>query len=432
MKSVAQYYIEEYPVYGENTFDKVIQQKIKVLSNIHALDINVYSTKGDLMQSSQAEIFKRNLVSSKMDADAFYNLIINQKSKYVHDEEVGKLTYLSAYQPFRSNGKVLGYFNFPYYGKQKSFQEDLSYFLVALVNVYVLFLIAAALLAVFLSRSITNSLTLIADNIKGVQFGKTNKQISWKNDDEIGLLVQQYNLMLAELEKSADLLAKSEREGAWREMAKQVAHEIKNPLTPMKLSIQHLQRALKDNSPDMKELTEKISQRMIEQIDNLSNIATAFSDFAKMPQGTFQKIDIYPILFSTVDLFRETENIEINLNSFKENMFVNGDKEQLMRVFTNILKNAAQAIPENKVGIIDIALMENEHDYIISIKDNGIGIADEKRDKIFEPNFTTKTSGTGLGLAISKNIIERMNGKIWYDSVVDKFTVFYIELPKMK
>jgi two-component system nitrogen regulation sensor histidine kinase NtrY len=432
MKSVAQYYIEEYPIYGENTFDKVIQQKIKVLSNIHALDINVYSTKGDLMQSSQAEIFKRNLVSSKMDADAFYNLIINQKSKYVHDEEVGKLTYLSAYQPFRSNGKVLGYFNFPYYGKQKSFQEDISYFLVALVNVYVLFLIAAALLAVFLSRSITNSLTLIADNIKGVQFGKTNKQISWKNDDEIGLLVQQYNLMLAELEKSADLLAKSEREGAWREMAKQVAHEIKNPLTPMKLSIQHLQRALKDNSPDMKELTEKISQRMIEQIDNLSNIATAFSDFAKMPQGTFQKIDIYPILFSTVDLFRETENIEINLNSFKENMFVNGDKEQLMRVFTNILKNAAQAIPENKVGIIDIALMENENDYIISIKDNGIGIADEKRDKIFEPNFTTKTSGTGLGLAISKNIIERMDGKIWYDSVVDKFTVFYIELPKMK
>ena len=347
MKNVAQYYIEDFPIDGNNTFDKVIQQKLKVLSSIHALDINVYNTKGELLQTSQPEIFKRNLVSGKMDADAYYNLIIKGKSKYVHDEEIGKLSYLSAYQPFRSNGKVLGYFNFPYYGKQKSFQEDISYFLVALVNVYVLFLIAAALFAVFLSRSITNSLTLISDNIKGVQFGKTNKQISWKNDDEIGLLVKQYNLMLAELEKSADLLAKSEREGAWREMAKQVAHEIKNPLTPMKLSIQHLQRALKDNSPDIKELTENISKRMIEQIDNLSNIATAFSDFAKMPQGNFDSIDIEPILLSTVELFRESENIEINLTYPDNECIVNGDKEQLMRVFTNIIKNSTQAIPEN-------------------------------------------------------------------------------------
>lgn len=432
MKNLSQYYIEDYAIYGNNTFDKVIQNRIKILSSIHALDINVYSTKGDLLQSSQSEIFNRNLVSSKMDADAYFNLIIKQKSKYVHDEKIGNLEYLSAYQPFRSNGKILGYFNFPYYGKQKSFQEDLSYFLVALVNVYVIFLIAAALLAVFLSRSITNSLSLISDNIKGVQFGKTNKQIVWKNDDEIGLLVKQYNLMLAELANSADLLAKSEREGAWREMAKQVAHEIKNPLTPMKLSIQHLQRALKDNSPDIKELTEKISERMIEQIDNLSNIATAFSDFAKMPQGTFQQIDIYPILFSTVDLFREMENIEINIKSFKENMFINGDKEQLMRVFTNIIKNATQAIPDNKNGIINIEIIEDEDDYTISIKDNGVGIAEEKRTHIFEPNFTTKSSGTGLGLAISKNIIERMNGKIWFDSTLNESSIFYIQLPKIR
>jgi len=432
MKNVAQYYIEDFPIDGNNTFDKVIQQKLKVLSSIHALDINVYNTKGELLQTSQPEIFKRNLVSGKMDADAYYNLIIKGKSKYVHDEEIGKLSYLSAYQPFRSNGKVLGYFNFPYYGKQKSFQEDISYFLVALVNVYVLFLIAAALFAVFLSRSITNSLTLISDNIKGVQFGKTNKQISWKNDDEIGLLVKQYNLMLAELEKSADLLAKSEREGAWREMAKQVAHEIKNPLTPMKLSIQHLQRALKDNSPDIKELTENISKRMIEQIDNLSNIATAFSDFAKMPQGNFDSIDIEPILLSTVELFRESENIEINLTYPENECIVNGDKEQLMRVFTNIIKNSTQAIPESIHGIIDIKVEETHTHYLISIKDNGVGIPEEKRAHIFEPNFTTKSSGTGLGLAICKNIIERMNGKIWFDSVVNEYSVFYIQLPKMK
>ncbi|MFN8237585.1 MAG: HAMP domain-containing sensor histidine kinase [Chitinophagales bacterium] len=432
MKNVTQYYLEEYPLYGSNTFDKVIQQKTKTLSTIHSLDINVYSPKGELLQSSQPEIFKRNLISEKMDAGAYYNLIIKGKSKFVQDETVGNLTYLSAYQPFRSNGKVLGYFNFPYYGKQKSFQEDLSYFLVALVNVYVIFLIAAAFFAVVLSRSITNSLTLISESIKGLQFGKTNTPIAWKNEDEIGLLVKQYNLMLAELEKSADLLAKSEREGAWREMAKQVAHEIKNPLTPMKLSIQHLQRALRDDSPDIKEMTEKISQRLIEQIDNLSNIATAFSDFAKMPQGSFEKIDSVPLLMSTIELFRELDNIEISVSSIPEHAYVFGDREQLMRVFTNVIKNATQAIPESKEGRIEIEVKEIEDSFIFTVKDNGVGISEEKRTHIFEPNFTTKSSGTGLGLAISKNIVERMNGKIWFDSIINDHTVFYIQLPKWK
>lgn len=432
MKNVSQYYIEDYPIYGANTFDRVTQQKIRILSTIHALDINVYNSKGELVQASQPEIFKRNLVSTRMDASAYYNLVIKEKSKYVHDEKIGKLEYLSAYQPFRSNGKVLGYFNFPYYGKQKSFQEDISYFLVALVNVYVVFLLAAALLAVILSRSITNSLTLIADNIKDVQLGKSNKKIIWKNEDEIGLLVKQYNQMLEELEKSADLLAKSEREGAWREMAKQVAHEIKNPLTPMKLSIQHLQRALNDNVSDVKELTGKISQRLIEQIENLSNIATAFSDFAKMPQGTFKPIDIIPILLSTVELFRESENLEIHLHYTERAYVVNGDKEQLMRVFTNIIKNAIQAIPEGKHGIIDVYIEEKQDAVLISIKDNGIGVAEEKRNHIFEPNFTTKSSGSGLGLAICKNIVEKMNGKIWFDSKLNIYTIFYIELPTDK
>ena len=432
MKDFSQYYIEEYPTYGSATFEKVVQKKVKILSSIHALDINIYNTRGELVQTSQPEIFKRNLISNKIDPDAYLNLIIREKSKYIHDEHIGKLTYLSAYQPFRSNGKILGYFNFPYYGKQKSFQEDISYFLVALVNVYVVFLIAAAILAVILSRSITNSLKIISDNIRGVQLGKSNSFISWKNDDEIGLLVKQYNLMLAELEKSADLLAKSEREGAWREMAKQVAHEIKNPLTPMKLSIQHLQRALNDKSPDALELTEKITHRLIEQIDNLSNIASAFSDFAKMPQGNFEKIAIAPILESAVDLFREIEDTRVYVIYPEETSYVFGDKEQLMRVFINLIKNAIQAIPEYTQGRVDISIEEKDNSFIISIKDNGVGIANEKRTHIFEPNFTTKTSGTGLGLAISKNIIERMNGKIWFDTEENKYTIFYIQLPKQE
>jgi len=432
MKNVSQYYVDDYPQYKNQTFNVISNKYIKSLSNIHALDINVYDSKGELLYSTQPEIFKRQLLSNKMDADAYYNLVVKNKSKYVHDESIGKLKFLSAYQPFRSNGKVLGYYNFPYYGKEKSFREDISYFLVALVNVYVIFLIAAALLAIFLSRSITNSLKLISDNIKNVQFGKSNQPIFWKNQDEIGLLVKQYNLMLAELEKSAGLLAKSEREGAWREMAKQVAHEIKNPLTPMKLSIQHLQRAINDNSPDIQELTKRVSERLIEQIDNLSNIASAFSDFAKMPVGNFEKIDIVPLIKSTVELFGQHEEISFEVQYPEEAYEVLGDKNQIIRVFTNIIKNSVQAIPENGEGKIKIDFSKTEHDCLISIFDNGTGIPEDKRDKIFEPNFTTKSSGTGLGLAICKNTIERMEGKIWFVSKEGEYTIFYLEFPLYK
>jgi signal transduction histidine kinase len=430
IKNFNQYYVDAYPQYREGSFDWVSKQKIKSLSNIYSLDINIYNEKGELMVTSQPEIFKRSLVATKMDPDAYIELCIHNKSKYVHDETIGKLKFLSAYQSFRANGKVYGYLNFPYYGKQKSFREDISYFLVALVNVYVLLLLAAALLAVFLSRTITNSLTLIAENIKGVELGKKNMPIEWKNEDEIGLLVKQYNSMLAELEKSAELLGRSEREGAWREMAKQVAHEIKNPLTPMKLSVQHLQRAMKENTPDVKELTEKVTERLIVQIDNLSNIATAFSDFAKMPHGDEEKIDLVPAIRATVELFSEMENIEFHFSLPLEPCYVLGDSNQWMRVCTNIIKNATQAIPENTKGRIDISLKVEEEHYVLAVKDNGVGIDGNKHTKIFEPNFTTKTSGTGLGLAIAKNIIEKMNGRIWFESNLNEYTVFYVELPK--
>ena len=430
IKNFNQYYVDAYPNYGEGTYEWVSIQKIKSLSSIYSLDINIYNDKGELMTTSQPEIFKRSLVATRMDPDAYTELCIHNKSKYVHDETIGKLKFLSAYQSFRANGKVYGYLNFPYYGKEKSFREDISYFLVALVNVYVLLLLAAALLAVFLSRTITNSLTLIAENIKGVELGKKNTPIEWKNADEIGLLVKQYNSMLAELERSAELLGRSEREGAWREMAKQVAHEIKNPLTPMKLSVQHLQRAMKENTPDVKELTEKVTERLIIQIDNLSNIATAFSDFAKMPQGDYQKIDLIPAIRATVELFSELENIEFHFHLPLEPCYVLGDDNQWMRVCTNIIKNATQAIPENSKGRIDITLWEENENYVLSVKDTGVGIDLGKHSKIFEPNFTTKTSGTGLGLAIAKNIIEKMNGRIWFESNLNDFTVFYVELPK--
>ena len=248
--------------------------------------------------------------------------------------------------------------------------------------------------------------------------------------DEIGSLVSEYNRMILELSKSAELLAKSERESAWREMAKQVAHEIKNPLTPMKLSVQHLKRIWKDDAPDGDQKMERLTQTIIEQIDTLSSIATEFSNFAKMPKANLERVDVQQTLLNIIDLFNDSNDIEILFhNQTIENRIVLADKEQLLRVFNNIMKNAIQSIPKERKGIIEIDLKLENDSYTISIKDNGGGIASDVLDKIFVPNFTTKTGGMGLGLAMVKSIVEEFNGKIWFETKSDEGTIFYVSLP---
>jgi len=212
-------------------------------------------------------------------------------------------------------------------------------------------------------------------------------------------------------------------------MAKQVAHEIKNPLTPMKLNIQHLQRLKDDNSPDVDQKMKQITQTLIEQIDTLSNIATEFSNFAKMPKANLEKIDLCHIVSTSIALFGESENVTIEFICDSPNPLVLADKEQMMRVFNNLIKNAIQSIPKDRKGKIEIVVEQQNDNYLIRIKDNGVGISSDITDKIFVPNFTTKTGGMGLGLAMVKNIIETINGKIWFESDTNKGTVFYITLP---
>lgn len=431
VKSFKQSFNEDYPIYGEETYQWVMQNKLQQRSDIFETDITAYNTNGDMIATSNPEIYKNNLVSKKMDADAYFALHTEKKSKFINEEKIGKLHYLSLYLAITTDGDTKLYLQFPHYNIDKYLRSEIILFLISLINIYVFLLILIAFAAVFLSRSATNSLNVISEHIKNVNLNEKNIPLEWNKEDEIGALVKQYNNMLVELERSAALLAKSEREGAWSEMAKQVAHEIKNPLTPMKLSIQHLQRALSSNDPDIKDLTKKITERLIEQIDILTDIASAFSDFAKLPSTRISEIDFFPILSSVIDLFQETENININFSSNLTSTQILGDKNQLARVFTNIIKNAVQSIPENREGKIDINLVDTATTYIVSIKDNGEGIAEDKREKIFEPNFTTKSSGTGLGLAICRNIINNIRGKIWLDSKENEFTIFYIELPKV-
>jgi len=263
-----------------------------------------------------------------------------------------------------------------------------------------------------------------------MRLGRRNEKIDYGLNDEIGQLVAQYNLTVDELEQSARLLAKSERESAWKSMARQVAHEINNPLTPMKLSIQQLQRTHKMNDERFNDYFDKSTIMLIEQIDNLSRIAGTFSNFARMPEANFERVDIAARLYSVVQLFvNNNEQIKIEYLGEERGVFVYADPEQLVQVFNNLLKNAIQAIPEDRAGEITVNLQANSSQIIIDIKDNGIGIDDELRNKLFVPNFTTKNTGMGLGLAISKNIIELSGGTISFTSNLDQGTIFQITLP---
>ena len=406
---------------------------LKKVSSVFFTDVNVYDLKGTLFASSQPLIFEEGLASKKMNAAAFREMAILQKTQFIHEEKIGELEYLSAYVPFKGrNGELLAYLNVPYFSKQAELQKEIAGFLVALINIYVILFALSVLMALFISNYLTRPLRLIQDKLSKVKLGSTNEPIEWNDKDEIGSLVQEYNRMITELSNSAELLAKSERETAWREMAKQVAHEIKNPLTPMRLNVQHLERMWNDKNPDMGAHLQRIAATLIEQIDTLSSIADAFSNFARMPKPNLEKINLDGILINVIALFKDSQETEILYNNLckHEPACVFADKEQLIRIFNNLLKNALQAIPEHVVGKISIVLSVEENYYCISVEDNGMGISEEVIPKLFTPNFTTKTTGMGLGLAMVKSSVESFGGSIRFKTSEGKGSVFFVYLPK--
>jgi two-component system nitrogen regulation sensor histidine kinase NtrY len=437
-KEAVQDYLKNGSAYAsENMFDTVsrsarFKDYLTTLANGQTIDINIFDNKGELFAASQDDIYNKGLISNRMRPDAFYQLNVSGKSIVVQNEQVAGLSYLSAYEPLRNEqGVTLGYINVPYFNSEKELKFQISNILVTLINLYAFIFLLSSLITIFITRWITRTFSMIIE-----QFGlinlQRNERIQWPYDDEIGLLVREYNKMVNTVEENAALLAQSERESAWREMARQVAHEIKNPLTPMKLNIQYLQQAMKNDHPGIKELTEKVSVSIIEQIDNLSYIASEFSNFAKMPEARPGDIALSELLNNAVELYRNDANIHITIKESSAKLYVLADHSQLMRVCTNLLENAKQAIPENRTGIIEVSLSTENNDAIIAIKDNGAGISEEVAKKIFQPYFTTKTSGTGLGLAMTKKIIEFWKGGIWFETVEGEGTTFFIRLPLIK
>ncbi len=410
---------------------KDIKSILKPVSETHRIDINLYDLDGNLIGSSEEDLYRKEVISRQMGSVAFQALSRHGRSHYTQDgEHIGSLNYKAAYVSLLgSNEQPVAYMGLPYYSKQSKMSNDVTLFLSTLINVYVFLLFIAGGIAMWTARSITKHITKIGEKLKETELGKNNAPLEWESDDEIGALIKEYNKMIRQLDSSVKKLAQSEREGAWREMAKQVAHEIKNPLTPMKLSIQYLQHAFQSRPDNIEPLLKRVSATLIEQIDNLSHIATEFSNFAKMPQAENQQIVLNNHVTSVYNLFR-SENVDMRLSVPKESFVVFADKNHLVRVFNNLIKNAIQAIPEDRNGVITVSLYKQDDEVaIVCVHDNGSGISDDKKNKVFVPNFTTKNSGTGLGLAISKNIIESVNGRIWFETEVNVGTKFFVELP---
>jgi two-component system, NtrC family, nitrogen regulation sensor histidine kinase NtrY len=407
-----------------------LSEYLSKFSKVFFSDINLYDLKGNLMATSREALFNKGISSELMDAEAYTKMRYGE-TLFVHEEMIGGLKYLSAYVPFMdAENRIVAYLNLPYFAKQGELENELSEFLVAVVNVLILLFIISIIIGVMVSSWLTYPLQLLRDNLAQVKLGATNRPIEYEGTDEISSLVAAYNSKVQELQENAELLAKSERESAWREMAKQVAHEIKNPLTPMKLSIQYLQKSLEDKGPDWDVRFKRSTDMLIEQIDTLSGIATAFSDFAKMPTLNAERFDLLLVLNQVVDLFENDPLADVSFGSeLKQAQSIWADKDQITRLFMNLIKNAVQSIPENQEGRVKVLLSFKGYQYIIEVKDNGVGIPIEMREKIFEPNFTTKSTGTGLGLAMCKNIVELSGGEIWFRTEVGKGSSFLVSLP---
>jgi two-component system nitrogen regulation sensor histidine kinase NtrY len=419
----------------EDVNPEYIEYVLGKLSNIFFTDINFYYANGNLMASSRESVYNEGFLSRQMNPKAFEEMTIHQQAFYMQSERIGSFDYLSVYAVFRNNSNgVVGYINLPYFLRQKELKEDLASSLLSMINVFSILIAISMIVTFIIASRLTEPLTILQEKLGQIRLGRKNEIIDYTKNDEIGSLVNEYNRMIIELEKSADLLAKSEREIAWREMAKQVAHEVKNPLTPMKLSVQYLLKAWDDKQPDFEDRLRRFKDAMIQQIEALSNIASEFSYFAKMPVAIRQEADVAELLSSCLDFYEENEGdvkIEfINLLPGKK-AIVLLDKDQILRVFNNIIRNAIQSIPSDRIGEIYIELKEEGNKYIISVQDNGMGIPEDIKDKIFSPNFTTKNSGMGLGLAMTKTILENMDGNIYFDTRQDEGTTFYIELNKL-
>jgi len=403
------------------------------LSESYNIDINLFKLDGNLWLSSNTELFANAMLSPFMHPEAFSKLNAQALFSFNQNEKLYEYTYRSYYQSlFDENQALIGYIQLPFFARQKEANKELTSLVLNLLNVFVLFIFVTGFVSVLLSKLITRPLAIVDTSLKKLKIDGKNEPINWQSRDEIGQLVSTYNKVLEELTVSINRLAAGERESAWREMAKQVAHEIKNPLTPMRLSVQHLQRTSIGLENESKEKIDRVCKLLVEQIDMMSKMAEEFSNFAKMPVAKPENVNIKQLLKDTLLLFEKESDLTLRFQEQAPDTFVFADADQLKRVFVNLIKNAHQAKKENEAVLVTITLSLDANTVTLAFKDNGCGISDAIKPKVFSPNFSTKNSGMGLGLAISKKIIEFADGSISFESEINKGTTFVIKLPLVK
>jgi signal transduction histidine kinase len=398
---------------------------LKDLSYTYKTDIHVYDIYGHLIGSSQPALFDLGLLSHRISPRPFFN----KNTNIIQEEKIGQLHYISAYSDLvNGDYSVIGYIAVPFFISSNLIKAQINSLLAILIPIYMTIMLASILLTFFISKKITNPIITMGEKLKKLKIDQHNEKIIYHQQDEIGLLVEQYNQMVDEVEQSTALLAQQEREEAWKTMARQVAHEIKNPLTPMKLSIQQLQRMQKIQPENFEEHFKKATHLLIEQIDNLTLIANEFSYFAKMPATQVEEVDMATKAQTSIELFRtEVENrIQINYHGKPSDVWAMSDEKLILQVFNNLIKNAIQALNKKTNGQIDITIEEHPETILIKVADNGPGIPDEIKDQVFVPNFTTKSTGMGMGLVITKKIVEDSGGIIHFTSS-EQGTCFFLE-----
>jgi two-component system nitrogen regulation sensor histidine kinase NtrY len=419
-----------YPL-TEKNLPFIFKDKIHELADIHNLEINIYGLNGKLLKSSKAS-FSVDKVAPPIPNYVLKLVQSSVEKRYVDIKTINGLKNRSSYSQIKDDKfKPLGILNIPYVEDDGFYETELQQFLLRLSQVYSFMLIIAFALAYFLASYITKSLKTISDKINETSLNQKNEKIVIEaNSREINSLINAYNKMVDKLEDSATMLAQSEREQAWREMAKQVAHEIKNPLTPMRLTVQSFQRKFDANDPELKQKLNDYSKTLIQQIDTMSAVASAFSNFASMPAQQNETLNVVQVVELALDIFNE-DFIVFKRN--REYVISKIDRTQLIRIITNLVKNAIQSIPdEQEEKKVLVSVNEVENDVIITVEDNGIGIESDNIEHIFQPKFTTKTSGMGLGLGIIKNIIENYKGTITFETELGKGTTFFVSLPIIK
>ena len=412
-----------------DSISMLLGDKVCELSEVNDMFITIYDLNGRYLVSMNTDTAEGLKIPMQLNAELTTQITTSTKKKAIILPSETNATQNLAYWCFSDDyGRPLALVGMLYEKKDVE-KVKLWNFMQEIGKTFLVLFVVAAAIAFLITRDFTRSLSKLSDSINHLKLGKKNEKLEWESNDEIGQLIQEYNSMLFQLEASADKLAEQERETAWREMAQQVAHEIKNPLTPMKLRMQHLQRSWQDNPEEFQTRLNDFVQGMTDQIDTLSHIAQEFSNFAKMPQSKNERLNLQDIVKSVLSTF-ENENQTISFyQNTRESAFVFGDKSHVIRVLNNLITNAIQSIPTELKKKISLGLRFSKNHVTIKITDNGSGISPEISKRIFMPNFTTRSAGSGLGLAMVKSIVTQMNGKVAFRTQVDKGSSFFVILP---